>query len=299
MVKETSAERNARRMLPALRLIQVYVPLKAARWAEARGTAAVRPRDGITHTAISAGGVRCEWFVPAGSPENRVLLYLHGGGFIFGMSSRHRAMVSNLALKMGTRALMVDYRLAPANPFPAPLDDCVGAYRWLLQQGIPAQNLAIAGDSAGGNLTLATLMQLRDDGDPLPAAAACLSPVADLSRTGNDATGVSDPLLHPKAMQKYRSAYVAQQDSRNPLISPVFGDWRALPPLLLHAGEDEVLRADAVRVAELASAAGVAVRLEVFPRMWHVWQLYSSLPQAEQSLCDIAQFLNAHMQAAP
>jgi acetyl esterase/lipase len=284
--------------LPILRLLQVYMPLSVARWAERRAATTVRVPKGVMHEVVSADGVRCEWFIPHGSPADQVLLYLHGGGFIFGLSSRHRAMIAWLARTMGIRVLMVDYRLAPDDPFPAPLDDCVVAYRWLLKQGMPARNLVIAGDSAGGNLTLTTLMQLRDSGNPLPAAAACLSPVADLSHNGDFSADFQDPLLHPKAARMYTTAYVAQNDGRNPLISPVFGDWRGLPPLLIHAGEDEVLRDDAIRVESLAKEAGVEVRLEIYPRMWHVWQLNLPLPQAVQSLNEIAQFLKAHLPQA-
>ncbi len=155
----------------------------------------------------------------------------------------------------------------------------------------------LAGDSAGGTLTITAMMKLRDSGDALPAAAACLSPVTDLSEEGEFSTDFRDPLLHPKAAKIYRESYVAQNDAHNLLISPVYGDWHGLPPLLIHAGEDEILLDDAVRAERLATDAGVDVRLEVYPRMWHVWQLYPTLPQAVQSLDDIAQFLKSHLQA--
>jgi acetyl esterase/lipase len=190
---------------------------------------------------------------------------------------------------------MVDYRLAPGHPFPAALRDCVTAYRWLLKQGIPAENLVLAGDSAGGNLAITTMMKLRDNGEQLPAAAACLSPVACLSGGHVSSRQGNDPLLHPRAMRMYDRSYVGRNDACDPLISPVFGDWRGLPPLLVHAGEDEILREDAVRIERLAKAAGVDVRLEVYPRMWHVWQLFLELPQATESLDGIAQFLRAHV----
>jgi acetyl esterase/lipase len=196
---------------------------------------------------------------------------------------------------MNARALMVDYRLAPEHPFPAALDDCATAYRWLLAQGVDAASIALAGDSAGGNLTLTTLMLLRDQGDPLPAAAACLSPATDLSTRGDFATDFRDPLLHPKASAWYRRSYVAQGDPSNPLISPVYGEWAGLPPLLIHAGEEEILRDDAERAAALARAAGVDVELAIYPRMWHVWQLYPALPDAQHSLTAIAAFLTARM----
>ncbi len=292
---QSSAERRIRAGLPFIRLLQVYLPLSIVRWSEKRGAVRVRVPADITHEVVSADGVRCEWFIPQNSSKDQVLLYLHGGGFVFGLSNLHRQMIVYLARKMSIRVLMVDYRVAPEHPFPAALDDCVTAYRWLLKQGFSAQHMGVAGDSAGGNLTITTLMKLRENGDPLPAAAACLSPVADMTDREAHFKNVYDPVLHPKAARIYHTSYVAQNDASNPLISPVLGDWHGLPPLLIHAGEDEILREDAVRVEELAKAAGVDVRLEIFPRMWHVWQIYLTLPQAVQSLDDIAQFLKSRL----
>jgi acetyl esterase/lipase len=249
----------------------------------------------VTREALSADGVPCEWITPKNSMTDQVLLYLHGGGFVLGLTPPHLHMVAHLARKMGIRALMVDYRLAPEYPFPAALDDCVTAYRWLVKQGISAQNIVVAGDSAGGNLTITSLMKLRDDGDPLPAAAACLSPATDITNKDHAHQEFKDPLLPPKATRFYTKSYVGHNDARDPLISPVFGDLHGLPPLLIHVGEDEILRDDAVRIASLAKSEGIDVRLEIYPRMWHVWQINLELPQAIQSLDDISQFLKAHL----
>lgn len=291
----SSAERSIRAGLPIIRFMNAYLPLSVTRWVIKQSAGRARLPAGVTREAVSADGVACEWLIPQNSPKDQALLYLHGGGFIMGLTSLHLEMVAYLAQKMNVRALMVDYRLAPEYPFPAALDDCVSAYRWLLKQGISAQNIVVAGDSAGGNFTITTLMKLRDSGDPLPAAAACLSPVGDMTDRTDLFKTVYDPILHPRAGKIYNRAYVAQNDARNPLISPVFGDWRGLPPLLVHAGEDEILRDDGVRIAELAKAAGVDVRLEIYPRMWHVWQIYPALPQTGESLDDIAQFLKSHL----
>ncbi len=291
----SSAERKIRAVLPFIRLLQAYLPLSVARWLEKRGATRVRVPADVAREVVSADNVRCEWLISQNSPKEQVLLYLHGGGFVYGLSSLHRRMVTYLARKMSIRTLMVDYRVAPEHPFPAALDDCVTAYFWLLKQGISAQNIVVAGDSAGGNLTISMLMKLRDSGEALPAAAACLSPVADLTGRDDQMKGFHDPLLHPRAGRIYNRSYVAHNDARNPLISPVLGDWRGLPPLLVHAGQDEILRDDAVRIEELAKAVGVDVRLEIYPRVWHVWQLYLTLPQAVQSLDDIAQFLKSHL----
>ncbi len=293
---QSSIERNIRARLPIIRFLQAYLPLSVARWAEKRSATRVRLPADIAREAVSADGVRCEWLIPKNNPEDQVLLYLHGGGFVYGLTSLHRQMVAYLARKMSIRVLMVDYRLAPEYPFPAAVDDCVTAYRWLLKQSFSAQNIVVAGDLAGGNLTITTLMKLRDSGEPLPVAAACLSPVADLTNRDDLFKTVDDPMLHPRAARIYNQSYVAHNDAHDPLISPVFGDWHNLPPLLVHAGEDEILRDDAVRIEELAKEAGVDVRLEIYPRMWHVWQLFLTLPQAVHSLDDIAQFLQSHLE---
>ena len=289
----SAAERMARAGFPFARFMQNHVPLPAANWFINHSRKLTRLDGGVTRETVTADGVPCIRLVPPGSPTDRVLLYLHGGGFVFGLSMLHLQTGAWLARKMESQVLMVDYRLAPQHPFPAALDDCATAYRRLLQQGVPAESITVAGDSAGGNLTLTLLMKLRDEGDPLPAAAACLSPVADLS-VARDQTDYRDPMLPPKAMELYSRSYVAGHDPRDPLISPVFGRWDGLPPLLIHAGEDEILREDAVRVEELARAAGVEARLEIYPRMWHVWQINLGMPEAVQSLDDIAQFLRAH-----
>lgn len=291
----SSVERNLRAGLPVVRFMQAYMPFPVACWLIRQGLTRVRLPAGITREVVSADGVRCDWLIPQNSANDLVLLYLHGGGFVFGLTPSHLKMVAHLVQQMRIRALLVDYRLAPGHPFPAPLDDCMAVNRWLGRQGIAAQDTVVAGDSAGGNLTLALLMALRDSGERLPAAAACLSPVADLSGKSASSPDFKDPLLHPRAMRRYNESYVAHHDARNPLISPVFGAWDGLPPLLIHAGEDEVLREDALRIEVLARAAGVDVRLATYPRMWHVWQLNLGLPQAVHSLNDIAQFLGSHL----
>ena len=251
----------------------------------------------LTHESISAAGVPCEWVIPVNCPKDRVLLYLHGGGFVFGLSPLHLVMVAYLAKKMNTLALLVDYRLVPEHPFPAPLEDCITVYHWLLKQGFDADHIVVAGDSAGGNLTITAMMKIRDEGGPLPAAAACLSPVADLSpERPAQPSGFKDPMLSPRSVDFYNRSYLAGNDGHNPLISPVFGDWHNLPPLLVHVGGEEILRSDAIRIEEEAKAAGVDVHLEIFTHMWHVWQLYLNLPQAKQSLDEIAGFLKSHLE---
>lgn len=191
---------------------------------------------------------------------------------------------------------MVNYRLAPDHPFPTALEDCLVAYCWLLKQSFLAQSIVIAGDSAGGNMTVTLMIKLRDDGMPLPVAAACLSPVTNLTEKGSRNQDFKDPLLPPKAVRFYSRSYVGDNEARTALISPVFGDLSGLPPLLVHVGEDEILREDADRIADRAKADGVDVRLEIYPRMRHVWQLFLALPEAVQSLDDISHFLCSHLE---
>lgn len=294
-MKISSPEGRIRASLPFLRFMQTHIPLPLANSLIEQGMSRVKLGDDVVRQAVFAEGVPCEWLIPQDSLPDRVLLYLHGGGFVFGLTPPHLQMGAHLARKMRTRILMVNYRLAPDHPFPAALDDCVSTYHWLLQQGMPAQNIVVAGDSAGGNLTITLLMKARDNGSALPAAAACLSPVTDLTPRHNPRKESKDPLLPLQAVKLYSKSYVGDNDPRDPLISPALGDLRGLPPLLVHAGEDEILRDDAVCITELAKTAGVDVQLEIYPRMWHVWQLYLKLPQAIQSLGDIARFFYTHL----
>jgi acetyl esterase/lipase len=188
----------------------------------------------------------------------------------------------------------VDYRLAPEHPFPAALEDCLAAYRWLLGTGISPLDIVIAGDSAGGNLTLTTLLSLRDAGDPLPAAAVCIAPMTDLEGTGESFRTKDDPALTAEFALKVARHYAGDHDLRLPLLSPYHGDLRGLPPLLIQVGGDEILLSDATRLADDARAAGVEVHLAVWPKMWHVWHVFApSLPEARRAIDDIGAFIRS------
>jgi acetyl esterase/lipase len=288
-------EQKIRSSLRITRLIPAYMPLALARRLIDIGLSRVKLPEGITQAKVVADGVPCVWLTPSNKKSEGVLLYLHGGGFVYGLTPPHFQMAAYLAEKLSMRILLVDYRVAPDHPFPAALDDCVTAYRWLVKQGVSGSKIAIAGDSAGGNLTLTTLMKLREEGDQLPAAGVCLSPVANFAERGEHAETEHDPLLHPRARKFFSESYVADADPRSPYISPLHGDWQGLPPLLIHAGEDEVLRADAQAIAEIAEAQSLDIEVKIFPRMWHVWQLYLTLPEAIQSLDEITSFLTGHL----
>jgi acetyl esterase/lipase len=211
----------------------------------------------------------------------------------------HRRLVAHICQAAGRRALALDYRLAPENPFPAALEDCVAGYRWLLKNGTRPQEMVIAGDSAGGNLLLATLMMLRDQGYALPAAAVCISPITDLEGTGESFHRNDDPAVTVEFALSTIRGYAHGQDLRLPLLSPYRGDLRGLPPMLIHVGEEEMLLSDAMRLRDSACKAGVEASLTIWPRMWHVWHVFAPLlPEAKQAIDAIGIFTRERLRPA-
>jgi monoterpene epsilon-lactone hydrolase len=246
----------------------------------------------------SIGAIAAEWLRPAEARDDRAILYLHGGAYTMGSCTSHRALAARIARAGKAPALHPEYRLAPEHPFPAALEDCVAAYRWLVGSGIPPQKTVVVGDSAGGGLALALAVALRDEALPLPAAIACMSPWADLALTGESCRtrATVDPICSVEESALHAARYVGSNDPRAARISPVYADLRGLPPLLIHAGDHEILLSDATRVAERARAAGVDVRLTVWPGMWHVWHLLAAyLPEAQQAIDDIGAFIGEHI----
>jgi epsilon-lactone hydrolase len=244
----------------------------------------------------TAEGIPVEWIIPPNVSSPSIVYYIHGGGWTLGWSNLHRRMVIHLCQAAGCRALAVDYRLAPEHPFPAALEDCLTVYRWLLKNGTMPENIVIAGDSAGGNLTLTTLLSLRDTGDPLPAAAVCLSPMTDLKGMGESFRRKNDPALTDTFALSMARHYARDHDPCSPLLSPHYGDLHGLPPLLIQVGEDEILLSDAMRLADNARSAGVDVSLVVWPKMWHVWHLFApSLPEAHQAVNAVAAYIRQHI----
>ncbi len=252
--------------------------------------------DDVTSRRNRVDGVSVEWIVPPVVSSKSVIMYLHGGAWVLGWYNNHRVLVAHIGRASKSRVLAVNYRLAPENPFPAALEDSLAAYHWLLKDGIKPNQIVIAGDSVGGNLTLATLMSLREGGDPLPAAAVCISPMTDLAGTGETLHTNKDVLLTAKFALSMSRHYIGTQDSRIPLISPHYGDMTDLPPLLIHAGENEILLSDAQRLADNARNAGVNVTLDVWPKMWHVWHTYVPyLPEAKRAVEAIGNFVRQHV----
>ena len=253
---------------------------------------------GVVGTAVDAGGVSGEWVDAPGGVADRAVLYLHGGGYVAGSIDSHRNLTGHLAQAMGCRVLALDYRLAPEHPHPAPVEDAVSAYRWLLDQGLSADHVVVAGDSAGGGLTVAMLVKARDEGLPLPAAAVPISPMVDLEATGESMTtrAVADPMVSRETLLQIVELFVGDGDRHDPYAAPLHADLTGLPPLLIQVGDAEVLLDDSVRLADKARAAGVDVTLEVWPDMVHVFQASAGfVPEADQAVARIAEFGRAKL----
>jgi acetyl esterase/lipase len=244
---------------------------------------------------VTAGGVPAEWVCPYDPLDERTIFYLHGGSYTMGSLDSHRGLVGQIALASGMCVLIIDYRLAPENPFPAALEDATAAYRWLLEMGMLPEHIAIAGDSAGGGLTMATLLSLRDNGIALPALAVLLSPWTDLAGTGESLTTLdqADPLLKwDEGLEKMAAYYFGDNDPRSPLISPLYADLHNLPPLLIQVGSNEILLDDAIRLAGQARQSGGDVTLQVWEGMWHVWHPWAVLvPESQQAIDEIGAFI--------
>ena len=236
-----------------------------------------------------------EW-VSAGAPGRGVVLYLHGGGYVAGSPATHRPITAALARLTGRRVFSLDYRLAPEYRFPAALDDAMAGYRWLLRQGTPPGSVALAGDSAGGGLVLATLLRVRDEQLPPPACAVCFSPWTDLEGTGESVSlnNGQCAVFRPDNIVQFARVYLGEAPARNPYASPVFADLGGLPPLLLQVGADEILLDDARRVHDNVQRAGGVSTLEVFDGVFHVWQMLDGfLPEARTALRQAARFIDA------
>jgi epsilon-lactone hydrolase len=262
---------------------------------------ASQPPRGTTVDPVNAGGVPAEWVVAAGADSDRVLLYLHGGAYQIGSPATHRSMVARLSGAARARVLSVGYRLAPEHPFPAAVDDAVAAYRWLLAGGTDPAVLAVAGDSAGGGLALASLVALRDAAEPMPAAAVVVSPWTDLALTGDSlhTRAAADVLIKPAGMAATAEAYLAGQDPRHPYASPLYADLHGLPPVLIHVGDAEVILDDSTRFAARARDHGVDVTLEVWDEMPHVWHAFAGLlPEADEAIERIGSWLTERVPAS-
>jgi monoterpene epsilon-lactone hydrolase len=255
------------------------------------------PAD-ITTSSATLGGTGVVNVEAAGADHAKVIFYLHGGAYAIGTAASSVGIASDLARRVGARLVSVDYRLAPEHPHPAALDDAVAAYRGLLDSGVAASAIAIAGESAGAGLAAATLVALKYAGLPQPTGAVLMSPWADLTLSGDSisAKAAVDPALTPEGLRRRAIDYTADRDPTADLVSPIFADLTGLPPLLIQAGSHEILLDDATRLAARAAAADVAVTLEVTPGVPHVFQGFAAmLDEGDASLTSAGQFLRAHL----
>jgi epsilon-lactone hydrolase len=245
---------------------------------------------------VDAGGVPAEWVMAPGCDTGRAILYLHGGGYAIGSLNTHRRLAYDISAASAAKVLLIDYRLAPEHPFPAAIDDAASAWRWLLQQGFATNRLAIAGDSAGGGLTIATLVNLRDKKLGLPACAVALSPWVDLEGLGNSITtrAAQDPMVQKDGLLWMARMYLNGKDPRTPLAAPLHADLKDLPPVLVQVGSAETLLDDAIRIAEKMHAAGVDARLSIWPNMLHVFPLFAPvLSEGRDGCIEISNFIRS------
>ncbi len=267
-----------------------------------------KPPDGIEVNKVTIpglpAGLSAEWIRPSSTAvipaaDEPVIFYTHGGGYVSGSCDDHRTIVAKVVKRSGIRALLFEYRLAPEHPFPAAIEDALTAYGWLLAQGVSPSQIVIFGESAGGGLCLATLLALKDEGIPLPAAGVALSPWTDLKLTGESYRTRAKVCLSPTGMSKVCSKYYyGEQDPGNPWISPLYGDLHGLPPLLINVGNDETMRDDSTRFAEKAQASGVKTILKVEEGMGHCYPLLFPLfPEATQAMDEICEFMRKSLLA--
>jgi len=254
--------------------------------------------DDVRLEPVDCDGVPGEWSLAPGSDPSGVLLYFHGGGYCSGSILSHRRLVTEAGRAAWMRTLAIDYRLAPEHPYPAAYDDAMTAWRFLRRQGIPADRIAVGGDSAGGNLTITLINRLRAAGEAQPACAWLISPWTDLTVSGAtlDTKDAVDPLIHTAYLTELADAYVpAPIDRRDPLISPLFSQLQGFPPTLIQVGSAEGLLSDATRFTEAAGSADVDVTLEVWPHMIHAWPLWNAkLEDGRRALARAGEFIHRH-----
>lgn len=282
-----------------------FDPVRFRRWLDREmGGKRTAPGVAIEPVTVESGlgetrlTVPAEWYTPDNAERDSVILYLHGGGYLFGSPLSYRAFTTRLAQQAGMRVLTPDYRLAPENPFPSAVDDALAAYRWLLESaGIPASGVVLAGDSAGGGLAMALVHALKAEGEALPGAIVALSPYTDLATTGDSLEENSErcAMFTADSIRRAARIYLAGAEAELPLASPLYGEFDGFPPLFIMVSDTETLRDDGLRVAEKADQAGVEVQLQVWRDQPHVWPIFHPLiPEASRSIRDMAAFARRH-----
>ena len=265
---------------------------------EELATRAKEPED-VTYAEVDSGDIRGLWALPVGAPADRAILYTHGGGFIGNTPDSHRKMAAHLAKAAGVRTFVLDYRLAPEHPFPAQIEDAVAAYRWLRGQGFPSEGLATAGDSAGGNLAIGTVLKLRDLGEALPAAIITFSPWLDMEHLGKtlETNAATDALISVEVVTMMSQMFLGTSGSAtDPLANPLHADFTGLPPLFVTTGDEEALLSDSERLAERAAQAGVPVEFTTAPGQQHVFTFMAGrAPEADQAITAAAAWLRPRL----
>jgi acetyl esterase/lipase len=254
--------------------------------------------DGVEFQKTLAADVPVEWLALPASDPTKTVLYLHGGGYVLGSIDTHKGLGSRIAEAAGTRVLMVEYRLAPETPFPGAVEDATTAYRFLLDQGVAPEQIVIGGDSAGGGLTLATLVSLKEQGQPLPGAAFALSPWVDLEGLGDSmqTRAEADPMVQKEGLVRMGSLYLAGADPKTPLAAPLHADLSGLPPILIQVGTAETLLDDSIRIAERLRAAGVVVELQQYEDLIHVFQAFAPIvPESLEAIAKIGAFVKSQL----
>lgn len=257
-----------------------------------------RRLPGFTYQESRIDHIRAEWVFPKKADAKKVLLYFHGGGYAAGSIDTHRALVSQIAKHAGIAALSIDYRLAPEHTYPAPLEDAAQAYRWLLNSGFAPHDIAFGGDSAGGGISIGSLLYLRDNSLPVPRCAFALSPWLDHTLSGATYHEHKhlDPMLVHEGFPLWSKNYLGSADPRSPYASPIFHDLKGLPPVYLQVGSEEMLLDDSIRFADKAKAEGVEVLLDVYPEKFHVFQAFwMALPKAREANQRLGVFLKKHL----
>jgi epsilon-lactone hydrolase len=290
--------KNVMAFMSKMKLLNISeLPIDLCREGLAKMMSFFEPPAGCILEKVDAGGAKALWVNVAKTKKEATILYLHGGGYTMGSSLTHVALTGTLSDLSQLRFLSVDYRLAPEDPYPAAVEDAVRAYRWLLEQGVPAKSIVIGGDSAGGGLTFATMLELKSKGDPLPAAAFAISPWVDLAITGETVVTKAevDPMITESGLYYMAALYAKDADLRSPLISPLYADLSGLPPVLIHVGINEMLLSDSRRMAKALVRASVNCVLREWEGLFHVFHSVLTLPEASMANQELAAFIKTHI----
>lgn len=283
-------------LVPVLKGIDTTTKMSDIRDAYAKMLGQNQPPAGVRFEAVDMGGVPATLVTPDELKTDAVLMYIHGGAYIVGRPDGYHGIGGNYAKMLGARVYMPDYRLAPEHQFPAPIDDTLRAYEWLLEQNIAASKIALAGESAGGAMVVSVMVAAKSKGLPLPAVGSSISPWANLEHTGASMSNREglDPLNSKPVLDILARAFLGDTLANHPLASPVFADVTGLPPILVQIGENELMLSDAMRLANHLADNRVRVNLEVWPGMFHAWHFYAGmLAEGQQALESSVRFIEA------